>query len=76
MHTVQYDVAVLVQLVVGQFDFVKRDRLLSQPGGSLGRRVRVNVNARRHRWIGLAGHRPGAAVEGISIALIVHRRKV
>ena len=49
--------AVVVQLVVGQFEFVERHDLLG-PLRSFGGRVGMDVDPRRRVGIGLAGHNP------------------
>ena len=55
---------VLIQLVVGEFEFIKADHLL-HPLSSLGRRVRVNMDPWRRVGVSLARHHPAAGVECI-----------
>ena len=54
-------VSVVVQLVVGEFEFVKRDDLLG-PLRSFGWRVGVNVNPRRRVGIRFASYHPARTV--------------
>ena len=66
---------VVVQLVIGQLELVKRDRLLHplRPGGGA---VRVHVYPWRRHGVGLARHHPARAVEGVPVALVVDRDEV
>lgn len=58
--------AVVVQQVVGEFEFIERDNLL-HPLGALGRRVRVIVDPARCGGVSLTGHKPRRAVESVSV---------
>lgn len=58
-------VAVVVQQVVGELQFIERDDLL-HPLGSFGRRVRVIVDPARCGWVSLTGDQPRRAVERVS----------
>lgn len=57
-------VAVVVQQVVGEFEFIKRDDLL-HPLGAFGRRVRVIVDPARRGGVSFTGNQPRGAVEGV-----------
>ena len=57
---------ILIQLVVGEFEFVKGDDLL-HPLGPLGGAVGVNVDPGGRVGVGLPGHHPAAGVECISV---------
>lgn len=57
-------VAVVVQQVVGQFEFIKGDDLL-HPLGTFGRRVRVIVDSARRGGVSFTGNQPRRAVEGV-----------
>lgn len=56
--------AVIVQQVVGQFELIEGDDLL-HPLRPFGRGVRVVVHPAGRGGVGLAGHQPGGAVEGV-----------
>lgn len=56
--------AVIVQQVVGQLELIEGDDLL-HPLRPFGWRVRVVVHPAGRGGVGLAGHEPGGAVEGI-----------
>lgn len=56
--------AVVVQQVVGEFEFVEGDDLL-HPLGAFSRRVRVVVHPARRGGVRLARHQPRRAVEGV-----------
>lgn len=56
--------SVVVQQVVGEFEFVEGDDLL-HPLGAFGRRVRVVVHPARRGGVRLARHQPRRAVEGV-----------
>lgn len=56
--------AVVVQQVVGEFEFIEGDDLL-HPLGAFGRRVRVVVHPARRGGVSFTGHQPRRAVEGI-----------
>lgn len=58
--------SILVQLIVGEFEFIERHRLF-HPMHSLGRRVVVNVHPRRCVRVTLAGHQPGGAAKHMEI---------
>lgn len=53
--------SLVVQLVVGEFEFVEADHL-SRPGVSGGQGVGVDVRPRRDRGVGVACHHPLRAV--------------
>lgn len=55
--------AVLVQLVICQLQFVERDDLF-HPRGARRRRVGMQVNARRRDWVRFARHYPAGAAAG------------
>ena len=57
---------ILVQLVVGEFEFIKADHLL-HPLSSLCWRVRVNMDPWRRVGVSLACHHPAGGVECISV---------
>lgn len=59
-------VAVVVQQVVGQFEFIEGDDLL-HPLGAFGRRVRVVVDSARRGGVSFTGHQPRRAVEGVPV---------
>ena len=69
MHD-ETDLAVLVQLVVGQLDLLKGDDLLPQLLACV-RRVRVVVEPVGRGWVGLARHQPRGPVVGIAVPLVV-----
>lgn len=56
--------AVVIQQVVRQLEFVERDNLL-HPLGAFGWRVRVVVDSARGGGVGLPGHQPRRAVESV-----------
>lgn len=56
--------AVVVQQVVGEFEFIKGDNLL-HPLGAFGRRVRVIVDPARCGGVCFTGNEPRRAVEGV-----------
>lgn len=56
--------AVVVQQVVGQFEFIKGDDLL-HPLGAFGRRVRVVVDPARRGGVSFTRNQPRRAVEGV-----------
>lgn len=56
--------SVVIQQVVGEFQFIKRDDLL-HPLRAFGRRVRVVVDPARRGGVRLTGDQPRRAVEGI-----------
>lgn len=56
--------AIVIQQVIGQLQFVERHNLL-HPLCALSWRVRVVVHSARCGRICLAGHQPGGAVEGV-----------
>ncbi|TNN76352.1 hypothetical protein EYF80_013431 [Liparis tanakae] len=56
--------AVVVQQVVGEFEFIEGDDLL-HPLGAFGRRVRVVVHPARRGGVSFTGHQPRRAMEGI-----------
>lgn len=58
------DMSVVIQQVVGEFQFIKRDDLL-HPLRAFGRRVRVVVDPARRGGVRLTGDQPRRAVEGI-----------
>jgi len=66
-------VSILVEVVVGEFQFVEGQRLL-HPVRSAGRRVRVNVESARHVRLGLAGRHPLRVV--VLVAAVVQRYDV
>lgn len=57
-------VAVVVQQVVGEFEFIEGDNLL-HPLGAFGRRVRVIVDSARRGGVSFTGNQPRRAVEGV-----------
>lgn len=57
-------VAVVVQQVVGEFEFIKGDDLL-HPLGAFGRGVRVIVDSARRGGVSFTGNQPRRAVEGV-----------
>lgn len=57
VHRVENNVAVVVQLMIGQLQLVEADHLL-HPMRSRGRRIRVNVHPGRRKRICLAGDHP------------------
>ena len=61
--------SVLVQVVVGEFQFVECDWLL-HPVRPRGGRVRVDVEASGHVGLGLAGHHPLRVV--VLVSAVVH----
>lgn len=65
-------VAVVVQQVVGEFEFVEGDDLL-HPLRAFGRRVRVIVHPARRGGVRLAGDQPRRAVESVPSG---HRKHV
>ena len=65
----------LVEHVVGELDFLERDGLLEQLVAG-ERRVGMGVDARRQRWVGLAGDEPRRPVVGVAVALVVDRHDV
>lgn len=58
--------AVVVQQVVGEFEFIKRDNLL-HPLGAFGRRVRVIVDPARRGGVSFTGHKPRRTVESVPV---------
>lgn len=64
-----------VHIVVGELDFLKGDDLLSELFAR-ERRIRVDVEPRWCRRIGLTGHQPAASVICVPISLIVNRHDV
>ena len=67
--------SVVVEQIVGEFEFIKRHDLF-HPLRSLGRRVRVHVDASGHVWIGLSSHHPAGRVETVPVTLVVARNEV
>ena len=70
--------SVLVGDVVGEFEFVERDRF-AHPLFASRRRVRVDVHALRHLRVGLAGHQPAGVLEFVAAVVDgsdVHRQDV
>nr|CAD7571589.1 unnamed protein product [Timema californicum] len=67
--------ASIIHLVVGELDLLEGDDLLPQlfpcEGG-----VRVHVEARRGRGVGLACHQPRRPVVRVPVPLVVHRDNV
>lgn len=57
-------VAVVVQQVVCEFEFIKGDDLL-HPLGAFGRGVRVIVDSARRGGVSFTGNQPRRAVEGV-----------
>lgn len=57
--------SLVIQLVVGEFEFVEADHL-PHPGVSRGWRVRMDVNPRRNRGIRVAGDHPFRTVVHVS----------
>lgn len=53
--------ALIIKLIVGQFEFIKTDNL-PHPGVSRCQWVRVNIDPRRHRSVGISGYHPLGAV--------------
>ena len=64
------DLAVLVQLVVGQLDLLEGDDLLPQLLPRVGR-VGVLVEPVGRGRVGLARHQPGGPVVGVAVPLVV-----
>lgn len=64
-----------VHFIVGQLDFLERDHLLAQLFAS-ERGVRMQVESRRTRRIGLAAGLPGALVVRVPVAFVVDRYDV
>lgn len=58
--------AVVVQQVVGEFEFIERDDLF-HPLGAFGRRVRVIVDPARCGGVGFTGNQPRRAVESVPV---------
>lgn len=58
-------VSVVVQQVVGEFEFVEGDDLL-HPLRAFGRRVRVVVDPTRGGGVGFTRHQPRRTVESVS----------
>lgn len=63
-------VPIVVELIVGEFQLIEGDRLL-HPVSSARGAVRVYVNPRGRNRIGSAGNHPSAAVESVSVPLVV-----
>lgn len=61
MHIFPTYMALVIQLIVGQFEFIKTDNL-PHPGVSRGQWIRMNVNPWGHRGIGIARYHPLGAV--------------
>ena len=66
---------VVVQEVVGELELVEADDLL-HPLGAFGGGIRMDVDPTRHVGVRLARHHPGGRVEGVPVALVVHRHEV
>ena len=60
-----------VHVVIGEFDFFKRDDLLSKLF-ALEWRIRMDVKSSWSWWISFSGHQPRTPVIGVSVPLIVH----
>ena len=67
--------SVVVQEVVGELELVEADDLL-HPLSAFSWGIRVDVDPTRHVGVRLARHHPGGRVEGVAVALVVHRHEV
>ena len=65
----------LVDRVIGEFDFLEGDGLLGELV-SRQRRVGVHTKAGGERRVSLARHQPRRPVVGVAVALRVHRHDV
>lgn len=66
---------IIVQLIVGEFEFVKGDHL-AHPLTALGRRILVDVHSRRTARITFARHQPAGGGERVSVPIVVGQNKV
>jgi len=67
--------AVLIQRIIGEFEFLEGDGLLQQLVASK-RRVGMETQASRQRRVCFAGDEPGRPVIGVAVALGVDRDDV
>lgn len=67
--------SLIVQFVVGEFEFVKADHL-SHPCVSWGQRVRVDVDPWRNWRVGITSHHPFWAVIHISVGQEGKKRNI
>lgn len=75
VHGVQDDMAIVVQQIVCQFQFVKGDDLL-HPLGAFGWGVRVVVYPPWGGRVSFACYQPRGAVEGVPVTFVVHRYEI